>query len=337
MYETHCKICGQLFEHRFPSVTICDSCKVGCCEACGKSFTRIHPYDQKYCSKECRIIGLSDPKRNAELTEKRRQSLLEKSGVDNVAKLDSVRAKLSDSKIDPLAYAEKKAAERLEQKAAASPNIRRCKICNKEFIGTGSQCTCKGPHYKQCVICGNLFEYKHESDKRKTCSSACWHTLRKQNVESVVRICEFCGKEFHSASNTAKYCNEDHFSNCVICGAKFKVDLHSSTRIEDLPKTCSLQCRQKLIEQTNLERYGEKYAAETAEAREQSRQRAFATLDQRIQTNIDRYGYPFAVQSPEIREKLSNATSSDAVQSKIHATNLERYERCELQSYLINR
>lgn len=210
MYINTCKLCGQQFETRYPAVNVCIPCKNRPCEVCGKNFLRTDPYDQHCCSKECRQIWRSDPKHKAQAESKRKATLLAKYGVDNVSKLDCVKSKISESKIDPLEYTKKKLAEQAEAKANKLPLIRTCIICGKEFEAVGSQSTCPGPHFRTCVVCGKEFEYKHMSDKTATCSTRCKALLRKQTISSVERICERCGKKFYSESNTTKYCEGPH-------------------------------------------------------------------------------------------------------------------------------
>lgn len=181
MYTTNCSICGQPFEHRLPSQHVCEPCKVRPCVVCGKSFKRIEPYDQKYCSRECRMIAYRDPQRNAVLTEKRKATLMEKYGVENISQVESVKSKIAASRSDPTGYYWEREKNR---KAAYTPCIRKCVLCGEEFQAHGSQTICTKPHYKTCVICGKQFEYHGVSNKTQTCSRKCGAQLRKASSES---------------------------------------------------------------------------------------------------------------------------------------------------------
>ena len=96
MYTLTCKICGNEFENSFKDVKICEACKSRPCEVCGKVFKREWPYDQRVCSKECRHKLRTDPANVAKKEAKKKATVAMKYGVDNVAKLDEVKGKISD-------------------------------------------------------------------------------------------------------------------------------------------------------------------------------------------------------------------------------------------------
>lgn len=96
MYTLTCKICGNTFENSFKDVKICEDCKNRPCEVCGKVFKRDWPYDQRVCSKECRHKLRTDPANIAKKEAKKKATVSAKYGVDNVAKLDEVKEKISD-------------------------------------------------------------------------------------------------------------------------------------------------------------------------------------------------------------------------------------------------
>lgn len=270
------------------------------------------------------MIAYRDPRRNAVLTEKRKATLMEKYGVDNVSKLSDVKAKISASARDRESYLEEKSARLADKRRNHSPIIRKCAICGLEFEASGSQSICKRSHYRTCVICGKKFECNLTSSSTQTCSRACQAQLRKTTVTSTQRICEYCGKPFYSASSTAKYCEGPHYKKCVICGAEFEItsDVLGS---KYAPSTCSEACKQKLIVQTNLSKYGAEHASQLPESRAHNRDKALQNADKTKNTNLERYGYPFAVQHPSIRKKLSEKTSDPEVIAKTRATTLERY------------
>ena len=207
-------MCGNIYTSRMPQGNVCNDCKNKPCEICGKPFLHVWPYDQRACSAECRHKLRTDKNNIAQKEAKRKATVLKKYGVDNVSKIEGVRTKIAESKSNSEKYNVAKMQAVSVAKANKSPIIRNCVICGKEFEATGSQTTCQGPHIRKCKICGKEFEYKHISDKRTTCSRECWSLLRKKSLASIKRICAFCGKEFYSESNTAKYCSEKHCKKC---------------------------------------------------------------------------------------------------------------------------
>ena len=322
LYTCTCKYCGKEFESRFKDVVVCSTCKNRPCEVCGKEFLHAWPYNQHCCSKECTDVFRKDPERNRLINEKKIQNVRTKYGVDNVAKLQSVREKIQASKLNPCEYYFEKQS-RLEQ---ASPLIRTCILCGKEFEAIGSQTTCSGPHYKKCAICGTEFEYKHISDKKVTCSKKCAAEYRRRTILSVTRVCEYCGKEFHSPSNTAKYCEGPHYKKCEICGRDFKVDLSSGVSLSDLPHTCSrMKCVIAQRIKTSQATYGVASPSQTDAAREQARQRTINSAEQRKQTCLERYGAESYMQTEEGRQRMSEIMSEPNMQKQIRRTNQQRY------------
>lgn len=97
MYELTCIYCGKQFQSRYKDVKICNECKNRPCEICGKPFLHAWPYDQHTCSAECRRILCADPEYISRREAAKRASVMDKYGVDNVSRLDSVRKKISES------------------------------------------------------------------------------------------------------------------------------------------------------------------------------------------------------------------------------------------------
>lgn len=325
MFTVTCKICGNEFSAKQPSASVCEECKCRPCQVCGKKFERIWPYDQKYCSKECRKIGINDPNHIAEITARRKATVLEKYGVENISQTADVKEMIRHSKIDPEGYKDEKEARIAEEKARVEPVLRRCVICGKEFQPYGNQTTCSGPHYKVCKVCGKQFEFHHLADKRETCSRECWTQLRKISISNKELTCLYCGKKFRSTSSTAKYCPGPHYKKCVICGKDFEIDLSSGLKIEDTPKTCSPECKFELQKQTNLKIYGYEFPTQSEELRERARQVSISNEEQRRRTNLEKYGFENVAQVPEIKERISRTVASKENQEKMKSTMRERY------------
>ncbi len=323
MYKLTCKVCGKEFENSFKDVKICDECKNRPCVVCGKQFVRPWPYDQKTCSAECRAKLRKDPENIARKEEKKRATVKAKYGLDNVSQIDSVREKIRSARKDISAYRANKAAQ---PKPEPTKRVRRCVLCGKEFDAIGFKTICPRVHTRNCEVCGKPFIIKRPSDKRKTCSRECWTALSMQTAKGAERTCIACGKTFHSASNSARYCDGPHYKKCVICGSIFEVKYGAEGfTLDTAPKTCSDKCSSQLAKQTNMIKYGVESPNQLPEYREHFRQTTLASQDKRISTNMARYGFPYAQQNPEFKANLSNVISSEDNQSKMRLTMQERY------------
>ena len=324
MFVCTCRICNSEFEAAQRSTVICPTCRFRPCVVCGKSFKHTDP-NQKCCSNECKKVLMQDPSHKAEALARRDATVKMRYGVANVSELSSVRSKISKSKTDKDNYFTEK--EYNLKNKQTSTIIRVCTICGEEFVSTGNTKICSKQHLVPCKVCGKLFEIRSSCNKinRKTCSEKCRSELRKQNLNSTIRICQYCGKQFTSAGNTAKYCPGPHYKKCEFCGKDFEVSLLSGAGTDCLPKTCSAECRIKLSQQTCLDRYGVPFASQTAEARARAKEQSIENRSIREQTCLERYGYKHVGQVPEIRARISSTISSEQNQEKMKATVRERY------------
>lgn len=133
------------------------------------------------------------------------------------------------------------------------------------------------------------------------------------------RQCKECGKMFQPKTSRQMYCKDDHYRPCPVCKKLVLVKAFG-----DPPRTCSAECMRKLSEQTSLERYGVKDAANTADA-----------LEKRKRTNLERYGCEDAGNRPEAKEKraktnierygVENVGASATAKEKRTATMIRRY------------
>lgn len=321
MFDCRCNFCGTIFQAKQPSAICCNECKSRPCLICGKPFKRSHPFDQKCCSKECRKILLNNPERQKGINAKRDATVKMKYGVSNVNELKDVRNKISRSKTDKEAYFEEKAAD---IEANKKPVLRLCRLCGEEFVASeGGSWICSKDHYRECAVCGKQFVFNKASNVRNTCSQTCQLKLIQQNMKEEEKVCAYCGKKFKTIWRLAQYCGGPHYKKCEICGKEFAVVVINS--VDNLPRTCSNECRQILIEKTNLERYGVKYYVQTPEAREFLHNKSKEKEEQRKETNLEKFGYPYPTQNPVIRKKLSQAASSPEVIAKTRATTQEKY------------
>ena len=152
--------------------------------------------------------------------------------------------------------------------------IYKCVRCGKEFQASHKTSVCKDCHTGTCIICGKEFNLIHPYTQ-KTCSRECRgiyvkrsgiaksRTVRAQQTVKEKygtsrppqnfkpKTCELCGKEFIPQSNRQVYCNGPHYGNCPVCGKQ--VEIREICRGSQV---CSMECRQKLIAKTCIEKYG---------------------------------------------------------------------------------
>lgn len=160
-------------------------------------------------------------------------------------------------------------------------------------------------------------------------------------VPKSTKICKICGKEFMPIKIADKYCKEDHYISCPICG---KLMIWNSLR---QPEPCSKECRKQLRIQRCREKYGvdhpmqskevqanhqksmlEKYGVTHALKSEELRQHA-------IETNRERFGADWALGNKEFHEscqetmleKYGGKTTweSEILTEKYKSTMIERY------------
>lgn len=325
MFKCICKICGHEFEAVQPKSSTCVTCKNRPCLICGKNFTRTEPYDQKFCSKECRYTWLRSSEYKSAATAKRINTVKMKYGVSNVSELSSVKEKIRQFRKDKDTYLANKAEE--AEKNRRTSFTCTCLICGDIFEAPTLKGICSKKHFRTCECCGKEYEIFSSCERvqRRTCSEECRKLLLKKQINSSVKICEYCGKEFHPTGNMSRYCDGPHYKKCEICKKEFEIDLKSGMGLGYLPRTCSIECRRQLIEQTSLKKYGVKCPAQRPEAIEAARQKSIENKQKSIQTCLEKYGYPYASQHPAMRKYLSERTNSEEVRNKMKKTCLEKY------------
>lgn len=130
--------------------------------------------------------------------------------------------------------------------------------------------------------------------------------------------CKWCGKEFDTTSPRQMYCKDD-YGECPVCGKKVKIkDYYVGVQC------CSKECRQKRIERTCLERYGDTCAVNSEHSRKKARK-----------TCLEKYGVEHYAQSDEFKEQfkktmlerygVENPLQSEEIKKRAQTTNIERY------------
>lgn len=221
-----------------------------------------------------------------------------------------------------------------------------CPICNQLFVPKSArQSSCNRIIKKTCPICGEEFESKCTVQNtsatcgKKECRSKYAYMKSEEAQSKAVRICAWCGKEFHPKNNTQIYCTDIHYATCKVCGKSFEVNLKVAK--SDIRKTCSKECAvqiqgadysnpevvakiQAKMQATCMERYGVAHPAQNAEV--QAKMRA---------TTKERYGVEYFIHSPEYKDKTIATNlakygvewqmQAPEVRAKIVASNMEHY------------
>lgn len=217
-----------------------------------------------------------------------------------------------------------------------------CVVCGKSFQTVHPSMCCTDCKTRECIICGKEFELKHPYTA-VTCSRKCTGEYRKQTgvakasaekakktleerygvsnsseLQKFKKICKWCGKEFETTSARQEYCGDD-YGPCPVCGKQVKIRDMSKG-----PQACSKECRQKLIEQTSLERYGDTVAANSKHGREKAKH-----------SNQKKYGVDHYSKTSEYKAKFTktmnerysvdHALQNDEIKQKWYETNQERY------------
>lgn len=131
--------------------------------------------------------------------------------------------------------------------------IKICEECEEPFEASRKSARwCNKIHIRECLVCGKRFEVSHRQiqDNKRCCSRRCSdilaHKINQERLSEEVRYCKECGKPFTPRNSNQKYCGDDHYRPCPICGQLVKVatigDLKSG-----ICRTCSDRCTRTLI------------------------------------------------------------------------------------------
>lgn len=105
--------------------------------------------------------------------------------------------------------------------------------------------------------CGQaVYTYKAQSESSDTPIEILdYDDLLKQREErKKIKNCAYCGKEFRANSSRQKYCSGPHYQACPVCGKEVLVT--NNDKLKFPPTACSYECRQVLITQTCMNKYG---------------------------------------------------------------------------------
>ena len=141
------------------------------------------------------------------------------------------------------------------------------------------------------------------------------------NIPKNTRKCRICGKEFQPKAANQWMCERKHYKTCATCGKKFEVRTINEYKKK---RTCSKECRYKLVETTSLNKYGVTNVLKSPKFKEKIKK-----------TCLELYGTEYANQSESVKNKIKKtnllkygveySTQCEEVQNKIKATMQERY------------
>lgn len=144
-----CVVCGDEFETTNRNAKSCSKQHTRNCDVCGEEFNLFHPWTQRTCSPSCRGEYRKRSGIARQSTEKARQTVQERYGVNNVGKIFFKRGT--------------------------------CELCGKEFDATSNnQRYCADKHFHPCPICGDPVELLacEMGYTDKCCSAACTEQKR---------------------------------------------------------------------------------------------------------------------------------------------------------------
>ena len=173
-----------------------------------------------------------------------------------------------------------------------------CIICGHHFYSKRNAMLCDSCRTHKCTVCGKEFKIDPHDLSKITCSRTCKSKLSQMIKEGksdvgFKKICKYCRKEFITNHNRRDYCYDDHYATCKICGKKFKIK-----HMDAIPETCSEECKHKLMEQTNQERYGVSHVFQSEEFKEISKK-----------TIVEKYGVDNVSKNEEIKQKIKDSFS----------------------------
>lgn len=113
----------------------------------------------------------------------------------------------------------------------------------------------------------------------------------------MIKICQFCGKEFKANSNHQRYCKGPHYRKCPICGKDYLED--NTENLKRPPVACSYECRAKKTRETSLKRYGVVAPGNNKAARQKAKN-----------TMNEKYGADYTLQCPELYDKVQSTILS---------------------------
>lgn len=238
IYTKLCNVCKQEFSYyQYPSIeqkeprkTCSNKCryslmkqtkhkdkensyKIYVCIYCKKEFTAYKGGVNKYCSQKCHYLDATGKKKERKITQE-----------DETKSYITINKKLRNYLLETLKGCEicgsRNDLQVHHKNRDRSNNTREnllllCKTCHaKEHIKRGELSIAKfilvnnhkhnPTKFKLCLVCKKEFVEKHKG--QQTCSKSCGQQLR-HGCNPMIKICEFCGKEFKRVKPKNRFCS----------------------------------------------------------------------------------------------------------------------------------
>lgn len=210
----------------------------------------------------------------------------------------------------------------IRRKQEASKETRICKYCGKIFTPRSKRDVyCYDIHYKQCKVCGRMFEIDVRKDKTvQTCSDECRYKLMIQSTD-------------YDKSQ-----------------ATLRKTIHDKYGVENAANIPGV--REK-AQQTCQERYGKSWYTQTDEYKERVKEtsrdkygvdhflQSAQVIEKRKETCLETYGVDNVSKSPEIQNKMHEAFQSkygvDNI-SQLNIGNLDEWKKFvqNPRAYILN-
>lgn len=295
--EAMCPLCGHEFimtKRQIKNHAKGISKAIGCCAKCSRNLLFL-------------IYG--NPSTRQEVKDKKKQTNLEKYGVENVFQLDSVKQKSKETNLKKYG---------VEYALQSNEVIQKSKETNLKKYGVehvSQREDIKDRKKKKSLDkygVENISQAQEVKDKKRDKS------LEKYGTEYTLQASKVRNKI--KETNLEKY-GVENASQAEEVKEKIK-----QTNLEKYGTEYAIQSDeiQNKIKQTNLEKYGLEYPIQSLEIQEKVKQ-----------TNLEKYGYEYFLQSPKSHEKIKdiilkkygveNVSQNSEVKEKKRQSALEKY------------
>jgi len=286
-YQICCEVCNDLFTPDKRRKKRCAKKHFKNCLVCDNEFElkSTMKVDKVFCSTKCR--GASQ--------KKKRNCVICNKEFYKVSKTCSLKCE-----------------QELRNKSfSESAEERVCELCETRFIPTSAtQKYCTNIHQKECLECGNKFDFPDPLSKRKYCSSDCASKIiNGKNAQEKRKQTSLKNYGVENPQST------DELKQKIIKANIDKYGVEHPMMLDEF--------KEKTV-RTNLEKYGVKYAIQDPEIRKRA-----------DDTNLEKYGSKNPFGSKIIKKKIMETVmekygveypnQSDIVKEKRIKTNIEKY------------
>lgn len=194
-------------------------------------------------------------------------------------------------------------------------------------------------------------------EARKVYSVARNNNQLSTGTEAIRKTCAACGNEYLAVGKNrkrSKYCYDDHYCECCVCGTPVKLDASKRSLTPYMSVTCSDECKRKLKSYNIKKTFKKKYGVENASQIPGSREKAVRTMkksgayeriglinsdiwksktdeekrdivEKRKLTSIERYGVDNPAKNESVKDKIRKAVSSEEAIRRYELTSKKHY------------